>query len=86
MVLEDRRTFYRPELSLRRLVTGFIEESVRPGLEAGQRLLDRADKEATPDLNPIIAERLSSLQHWHQLTQDLLPVLAALDPGHLDDF
>jgi DNA-binding transcriptional regulator GbsR (MarR family) len=81
MVPDDRRTFYRPELSLRRLVTGFMEESLRPGLEAGQRLLDQAESDAPADLAPILVERLASLRHWHQLTRDLLPVLSALDPS-----
>jgi len=80
IIPDDRRTYYRPELSLRRLVTGFIAESVNPGLDAGQRLLDQAETAAdsTPDLDPLLSERLTSLRHWHQMTQDLLPVL---DPG-----
>lgn len=81
--LDDRRTFYRPELSLRRLVSGFVEESVNPGLEAGQRLLDEAHEiaEQDEDLSPVLAERLASLRHWHELTQTLLPAIRTLDPG-----
>ena len=81
MIPDDRRTFYRPELSMRRLVTGFIEESVHPGLEAGQRLLDQADTGASSDLSPILTERLASLRRWHKMTRDLLPALSALDSG-----
>ena len=40
----DRRTFYRPELSLRRLVTGLIKENLTPALERGERLLDEVAK------------------------------------------
>ncbi len=82
MIPDDRRTFYRPELSMRRLVTGFIEESLQPGLEAGQRLLDQVDTGgASRDLSPILAERFASLRRWHEMTRDLLPGLSALDPG-----
>jgi hypothetical protein len=81
MVSDDRRTFYRPELSLRRLVTGFLEENLLPGLDAGQRLLNEAESGATAKTSALLAERLASLQHWHRLTRDLLPALKALDPG-----
>jgi len=78
----DRNTYYRPELSMRRLLTGFIEESLQPGLEAGQRLLDKVDTGgASSDLSPVLAERLASLRRWHEMTRDLLPALSALDPG-----
>lgn len=83
IVLDDRRTFYRPELSLRRLVSGFVKESVHPGLEAGQRLLDEAQRVAAQDeeLSPVLVERLASLRHWHETTQTLLPAIRTLDPG-----
>jgi len=82
MIPDDRRTFYRPELSMRRLVTGFIEESVHPGLDAGQRLLDQIDTgSSSSDLSPILAERLASLRRWHEMSRDLLPTLSALDPS-----
>jgi DNA-binding transcriptional regulator GbsR (MarR family) len=79
MVPSDRRTFYRAELSLRRLVTGFLEEALQPGLEAGQRLLDEASEVSGKKLAPHLAKRLSSLRHWHETTSDILPAIAALD-------
>ena len=81
MVRDDRRTYYRPELSLRRLVTGFMNESLLPGLEAGQRLLDQAEDQSgsQTNLTPLLADRLASLRRWHERTSDLLPALAALE-------
>lgn len=81
MIPDDRRTFYRAELSLRRFMTGFVEESVLPGLDAGQRLLDHAESKSSSGLSPVLNDRLSSLRKWHQLTLDLVPALSALDPG-----
>jgi len=75
----ERATYYRPELSMRRLVGGFLQESLVPGLEAGGRLLDRASEAADEQLSPCLKERLSSLHRWHDLTADLLPTLSLFD-------
>lgn len=81
VVPDDRRTFYRAELSVRRLVGGFVQESLQPGLDAGQRLLDTAAAVADDELPPLLKERLGSLRTWHALTRDLLPTLADLEGG-----
>ncbi|WP_193212243.1 GbsR/MarR family transcriptional regulator [Luteolibacter marinus] len=79
VVPDDRRTFYRAELSVRRLVGGFIQESLQPGLDAGQRLLDEPTTRPESKITPFLAERLESLRTWHQLTRDLIPALGVLD-------
>jgi DNA-binding transcriptional regulator GbsR (MarR family) len=79
VVPDDRRTFYRAELSVRRLVAGFVQESLQPGLDAGQRLLDQAAAVPDAGLPQILTDRLASLRTWHGLTRDLLPALAALE-------
>lgn len=79
IVAGDRRTFYRPELSLRRLMSGFVKESLLPGLEAGQRLLDEAESQASDKVTGHLADRLASLRRWHETTKDLLPALGALE-------
>jgi DNA-binding transcriptional regulator GbsR (MarR family) len=79
-VPDDRRTFYRAELSLRRIIQGFIRESLQPGMDAGQCLLDEAAALPATELSPICIERLASLRHWHSLTKELLPALSTLDP------
>lgn len=75
----DRATWYEPELSLRRLVEGYYEETLKPGLGAGRELLDvLGNKPATSNH---LQQRIASLQRWHQLTGDLIQVLHALQLG-----
>lgn len=79
VIPNDRRTFYRAELSVRRVVAGFVQETLQPGLDAGQRLLDTASSLPQGELSPILSERLTSLRHWHDLTRQLVPALAVPD-------
>ena len=74
----DRNTYYRPELSLRRLIAGFLKQSLLPGLEAGGRLLELGPSPSEETLTRHLSNRLSSLKSWHQSSKDLLPVLTAL--------
>ena len=78
----SRSTYYRPELSLRRLAAGFLQHSLLPGLEASGRLLDTAPSVDNPKLPEHHRQRLSSLRHWHEASQGLLPMLGTL--GALD--
>lgn len=75
---DDRRTFYRAELSLRRVVAGFIHENFVSGVEAGQRILDSPTTVPESELSPLLAERLESLRNWHQFLHSAIPA-AALD-------
>ncbi len=78
---DDRRTFYRPELSLRRLATGFLEQNLQPGLRDGSRLLEEIGHSADDgQLSSHLRERIASLRRWHELAGDLLPLLSALSP------
>jgi DNA-binding transcriptional regulator GbsR (MarR family) len=72
----ERRTYYRPETSLRRLVSGFLAETLKPGLADGDRLLAEAARVAAADSMPDhVRSRLTSLRAWHQRADDLLPAL-----------
>ncbi|MDA7895632.1 ArsR family transcriptional regulator [bacterium] len=73
----DRRTFYRPELSLRRLATGLIEENFTPALNRGETLLDEVAKNS--ELSDHLKTRLASLQSWNETALGLLPALSLLD-------
>ena len=77
-VPNDRNTYYRPELSLRRLASGFLKQSLLPGLEASGRLLESAPSSSDEILSEHLSTRLTSLKTWHSSTKDLLPLLAAL--------
>ncbi|MBB5350824.1 DNA-binding transcriptional regulator GbsR (MarR family) [Haloferula luteola] len=75
VVPSSRGTYYRAELSLRRLASGLIQESLVPGFKTGREVLERlpALEEAA---HPVLVERIGRLLHWHQLAQDLVPLLA----------
>ena len=73
----DRRTFYRPELSLRRLAAGLIQENFTPALKRGETLLDEVAKNS--DLSDHLKTRLASLQNWNETALGLLPALSLLD-------
>ena len=77
-VPNDRNTYYRPELSLRRLAAGFLKQSLLPSLEAGGRLLESAPSNSSENLSAHHSARLSSLRSWHESSNELLPLLAAL--------
>jgi len=77
-VPNDRNTYYRPELSLRRLGAGFLKQSLLPGLEAGARHLDGAPPNSDETLSDHYSARIASLRSWHESSKDLLPILAAL--------
>ena len=73
----DRRTFYRPELSMRRLAAGLIEENFTPALKRGETLLDEVAKNS--ELSDHLKTRLTSLQTWNETALGLLPALSLLD-------
>lgn len=82
-VTRDRRTFYRAETSMRKLFTGFLDETIRPHLEAGESQLDNiatllAGQDGEPDGAATLAKRVASLQTWHQKARRLLPWIARL--------
>lgn len=81
-VPNDRNTYYRAELSLRRVAAAFFQESLLPGIKAGGRLLDAAPPADDSSLPATVQTRLSSLRTWHQASLGLVPMLAAL--GELD--
>ena len=73
----DRRTFYRPELSMRRLAAGLVEENFVPALKRSEMLLNEVAK--NPDLSDHLKTRLASLQTWNENALGLLPALSLLD-------
>ncbi len=85
-VTGDRRTFYEAEISLRRLVSGLLDQSVRPQLESSaQRLesilesLNGQPKDQSPEdreRNQVLTTRIQGLQSWHSKATRLLPWLA----------
>jgi DNA-binding transcriptional regulator GbsR (MarR family) len=86
MVANDRRSYYQAQLSLRRLLSAFVAESVAPGLMDGARLLDDAMALAEGCAHSDhFKARLQSLVAWHDRASEILPMLAVLASPSSDD-
>lgn len=75
----SRRTYYEPEINLKRLVGGFIREQVRPHLESGEAKLERvetaAETAADPATREFLLERIDKLRGWMRRGKVVLPML-----------
>jgi len=74
-----RRTYYEPEIQLKRLVGGFIREQVVPHLDSGTTKL-AALNDAIGELDDgehreFLDERLERLEHWFKRSRLILPLL-----------
>lgn len=77
--LDKRRTYFEANVSLKRLVGGFIRGQVRPHLRSGEAKLDNlqaiAEAERDPAERAFFQERLGRLERWSQRGQMVLPLL-----------
>ncbi|NBB79502.1 MAG: hypothetical protein GVY36_08675 [Verrucomicrobia bacterium] len=81
----SRKDHYLPELSMERLVRGFIKDQFAPHLESSAERLDRieaqlADEADTP-LRKHAEQRLNTLRTWRRRTEKLLPLALAVLAG-----
>lgn len=78
----DRREHFIAETELRRLVTGFLEETVKPQLSRGSDYLDRVDAKieriADPQEWRFASGRAKKLRRWHQFGSQILPAFLRL--------
>lgn len=82
----DRRTFYRAEISLRALFSGFLENKMRTHLQTSEERLESLTsrlKELDPSLvtlapPAVLRKRLEGLQNWHRKAQQFLPWVSRL--------
>jgi DNA-binding transcriptional regulator GbsR (MarR family) len=75
-VAGDRRDFFTAEAELRRIVSGFVNEQIRPHLDNGKARMARMENllaEQTPEQKDFIAERIERLQNWQKRANALLP-------------
>jgi DNA-binding transcriptional regulator GbsR (MarR family) len=81
-VPRDRRTFYEPETSMRKLFGSAVQESLRPRLEGNGRLVEAIEERIAAHSSGDEAEhyrtRLSSLRNWNEKALVLLPLLDKL--------
>jgi len=72
----DRRDFFEAESGLRKIVTGFINEQVRPHLENGKERMVRLESlaaAAPPDEQEFFMDRIDRLKGWQKRANLLLP-------------
>lgn len=81
----SRRDHYKPELSMKRLVHGFVKDQFEPHLASGSQRLESIgaliEGEADPALRAHATSRLHTLLSWQQRTRKLIPIVMAVLGG-----
>ena len=81
----SRRDHYQPELSMKRLVRGFIKDQFEPHLLSGSQRLDNIEaliQEAGNEAsNAHALSRLGTLRSWQLRTRKLMPIVMAVLGG-----
>lgn len=75
---EDRRTHYAPELSLRRLIQGIIQETMLPHLRDSRakiNVLEQHLAELSPEQQALLKPRIKALRTWQSKASTVLPFL-----------
>ncbi len=77
----NRKDHYVPELSMKRLVRGFVRDQFSPHIESGESRIDQVrvllDDERDSALREHALQRLSTLDTWQRRFQRLLPIMMA---------
>jgi DNA-binding transcriptional regulator GbsR (MarR family) len=80
-VAGSRKDHYQPELSMKRLVSGFVRDQFTPHLESGGERLTAIESliaaESDPELRQHATQRINTLRTWQGRTQKLLPIVMA---------
>ncbi len=81
----SRRDHYQPELSMKRLVRGFIKDQFEPHLLSGTQRLDNIEaliQEVGDEASHAHAlSRLETLRSWQKRTRKLMPIVMAVLGG-----
>ncbi len=81
----SRRDHYEPELSMRRLVRGFVKDQFEPHMLSGDQRLQNIEALIQDEADEVLREhaqsRLGTLRSWQQRTRKLLPVVMAVLGG-----
>ncbi len=77
----SRKDHYHPELSMKRLVHGFVRDQFTPHLESGSGRLEAiaalVESEADPAVREHAAQRINTLRTWQGRMQKLMPIIMA---------
>lgn len=80
-VAGSRKDHYQPELSMKRLVQGFVRDQFAPHLESGGGRLDEIaaliESEPDPALRAHAAQRINTLRTWQGRMRKLMPIIMA---------
>jgi DNA-binding transcriptional regulator GbsR (MarR family) len=82
----SRRDYFEAEAQLRKIVSGFINEQIRPHLENGKERMARIDQmiaaEEDAERKEFFQTRIERLQGWQKRANSLLPfALNFIKPG-----
>jgi len=86
-VAGERRDYFVAEIELRKLVTGFLNEQVRPHLVAGEErvaLLNGLAAGTPESSREILVNRVRKLESWRSTTAAALPLVIGMlgEAGH----
>lgn len=77
--IDERRTYFKANMSLKRLVGGFIRGQIRPHLRSGEEKLDQlhmiVEEVEDEESRKFYQERLDKLERWSKRGQMVLPLL-----------
>jgi len=74
----DRREHFVPEVSLKKLVSGFLRDQIYPHLESGEDRINNLEEiinQSIDSVPEIIHDRLSRLRSWQKQAKMLLPLV-----------
>ena len=80
-VAGDRREFFEPELGLRRLASGLIQERIQPLAQETRGAVARLKRHAEAargGQNEFQMERIKQLETWHRQLGRVLPVVQTI--------
>lgn len=80
-ISNDRREFFEPELSLRRLASGLIKEKIEPLARDGRSSLfglKRILATASPGQGKFQITRIRQLETWHRQLRLVIPAVQAV--------
>lgn len=84
-VAGNRKDHYVPELSMKRLVRGFVRDQFSPHIESGTGRINQVEAlvaaESDPALREHALQRLKILSAWQKRVQRLLPIIMAALSG-----
>ena len=83
----SRRDHYQPELSMKRLVRGFVKDQFEPHLLSGSQRLDNIEAliqvagDEASHAHAHALNRLGTLRSWQQRARKLMPIVMAVLGG-----